>query len=55
MSAKFGVKINIYNAENGRFAEQHFRSAIEDFNQTITFSGVGYHHENDIVEIKFKL
>ena len=28
----FGVKINRYNAENGRFYDQPFRSVIEDTN-----------------------
>ena len=34
-AATFGVKINIYHAENGRFSEQPFRSAIEDANRKI--------------------
>ena len=52
LSATFGVKIKIYHADNGRFAEQPFRKSIEDANQTITFCGVGYHHQNDIVKFK---
>ena len=54
-AAIFGVKIQIYHAYNRIFSEQPFRSAIEDSNQTITFCGVGYHHQNAFVEIKFKL
>ena len=46
--------MHIYNAENGIFAEQHFRSTIEDFNQTITFCGIGSQHQNAIVERKIK-
>ena len=53
-SATFGVKINIYHADNGIFAEQRFISSIEDSNQTITFCGVGYHHQNTIVERKIQ-
>ena len=49
-AATFGVKTHRYHADNGRFSEQHFRSAIKDSNQTIKFYGVGSHHQNDIVE-----
>ena len=52
---RFGVKIKIYHADNGRFSEQPFRSAIEDANQTIIFCGVGSHHKNEIFEKKPKL
>ena len=51
----FGLKINKYHSDNGRFDEQYFRSEIEDSNQTITFCVVGYHHQNVIVERKIKL
>ena len=47
----FEVKIYRYHAENGRFSEQRFRSAIEGSNQTKTNLGVVYHHQNAIVEI----
>ena len=50
----FGVKVKIYHADNGQFSEQPFRSSIEDANQTITFCGVGYHHQNAIFEIKIQ-
>ena len=45
----FGVKIHIYYSENGIFSEQHFRSAVKDSNQKITFFGVGSHHQNYII------
>ena len=48
----FGGKIHRYHAENGIFAEQPFRSSIEDSNQIITSCGVGSHHHNAIFEIK---
>ena len=53
-SSKFGVKIKIYHADNGRFAAQHFISADEDYNKTITFCGVGYHHQKENFEIKIQ-
>ena len=54
MADTFGVKINRYHSENGIFAEQPFRSAIEGSKQTITFCGVGFHHQNYIVESKLQ-
>ena len=45
-------KIKIYHANNRIFAEQHFRSSIENANHNITFCGVGSHHQNAIVEMK---
>ena len=50
----FEVKIYRYHAENGRFSEQRFRSAIEGSNQTKTFLGVVYHHQNAIFERKIQ-
>ena len=51
-TSTFGVKINRYYADNGIFAEQPFRSGTYDSNQTITFCGVGSHHQSTIVESK---
>ena len=53
-AAIFGVKVNRYHKDIGRFSEQPFRSEIEDSNQTIKVFGVGYYHQNDIVERKIK-
>ena len=54
-NATFVVRINRYHAYNGIFSEQPFILAIEDYNQTTTFCGVGSHHQNVIVEIKFQI
>ena len=54
-ASTFGVRINIYHADNEIFSEQPFRSAIEDINQKIKFCGFGYHHQNAIVEIKIQI
>ena len=51
-AATFGVKIKIYNADNGRFAEQPFISFIINANHTILLFGVGYHHQNKYFERK---
>ena len=53
-ASTFGVKIKRYHSDNERFAEQTFRLAIEDFNQTITFCGVLYNHQNAIAERKIQ-
>ena len=45
-----GVQIEAYHADNGRFAEKGFREAVANSNQTITFCGVGSHHQNALVE-----
>ena len=49
-----GISIKSYRADNGRFADKGFHSAIKECNQTITFCGVGGHHQNGIVERKIK-
>ena len=53
-SDTFGVKINIYNSYNVRFAQHNFISEIEDANKAITFCGVGSHHQNSTVERKIQ-
>ena len=45
-----GVTIKEYRADNGRFAKKGFRDAVDDANQTISFCGVGSHHQNGIAE-----
>ena len=49
-TASFGFKIHRYHAYYGIFSKQPFRSAIEDFNRTITSFGVGYNNQNATVE-----
>ncbi len=45
-----GVNIKHYHADNGRFKDKAFMRSIEDSGQTISFSGVGAHHQNGIAE-----
>ena len=49
-----GVRIKAYRADNGRFADQGFRDALNECNQKITFCAVGAHHQNGIVERRIK-
>ena len=53
-AAKFGFKINIYHADNGKFSEHPFRLVIEDTNQKIIFCGVGSNHKNSIIKRKIQ-
>jgi hypothetical protein len=52
--ASLGVESKSYHADNGRFADKGFRDDCTSSNQTITFCGVGSHHQNGIAERKIK-
>ncbi|MGL6008734.1 MAG: hypothetical protein ACRC1D_04685 [Culicoidibacterales bacterium] len=52
--ASLGVESKAYHADNGRFADKGFRDDCILNNQTITFCGVGSHHQNGIAERKIK-
>jgi hypothetical protein len=45
-----GVMIHHYHAYNGRFADNHFMSAIKKQQQTISFCGVNAHFKNGLAE-----
>ena len=45
-----GVKILHYHADNGRFAEKVWKEDVIKKSQTLTFSGVGAHHQNGRAE-----
>jgi hypothetical protein len=49
-----GVSAQSYHADNGRFADKGFQDDCKRNNQTITFCGVGAHHQNGIAERKIK-
>jgi transposase InsO family protein len=49
-AASHGVSIKHYHADNGRFKDNLFMNSIEEKGQTISFSGVGAHHQNGIAE-----
>jgi hypothetical protein len=51
--ASLGVESKAYHA-NGHFADKGFRDDCILSNQTITFYGVGSHHQNGIAEQKIK-
>jgi hypothetical protein len=45
-----GVHIKHYHADNGRFKDTLFNRDNEEKGQTISYCGVGAHHQNGIVE-----
>ena len=52
--ASIGVTAHAYHADNGRFADKGFIDSCKSNNQTISFCGVGAHHQNGIVKRKIK-
>jgi hypothetical protein len=50
LAASHGVNIKHYHADNGRFKDKLFSKSIEQKRQTISFCGVGAHHQNEIAE-----
>ena len=54
INARAGRIVKHYQADNGRFADNAFLDACNDNNQTITYCGVGAHHQNGIIENKNK-
>ena len=49
-----GVTIKHYHADNGRFAERSFMDHVHQSGQTITFCGVGAHHQNGVAERRIR-
>ena len=45
-----GVKIKAYHSDNKPFGNKLFVKDVETQGQTITFSGVGAHHQNTVAE-----
>ena len=48
--AQAGRRVKHYHANNGRFYDHVFLSAVNSKDQKITFCGVGAHNQNGIVE-----
>ena len=47
---RHGVTIKHYHADNGLFRSKNFKAALEKAGQTISYAGVGAHHQNGIAE-----
>ena len=50
LAEQHGVRILHYHCDNGRFADKAFVDDVRAAHQTITFCGVGAHHQNGIAE-----
>ena len=46
--------IKFWHTDKGRYAEKDFKEAVNFADQTITFCGVGTHHQNRIAEEAIK-
>ena len=53
-SSTMGVEIPHYHADNGWFADNLFIDNIKQNNQSISFCGVGAHHQNDRAEKRIR-
>ena len=49
-AAEYGVRIQHYHCDNGRFQDNAFKQACHDAQQQLTFSGVNAHFQNGIAE-----
>jgi hypothetical protein len=45
-----GVRVRHYHADNGIFASRGFREEVQKCGQTLSFCGVGAHHQNGVAE-----
>ena len=45
-----GVQVKHYHADNGIFASKGFRDEVQRCGQTLSFCGVGAHHQNGVAE-----
>jgi hypothetical protein len=48
------VKVQAYQADNGRFTEKVFMQEIKDAGQTITFCGVSAHFQNGVAKRRIR-
>ena len=53
-AADLNVTIKHYHADNGRFSEAAFMDAVQQAGQSISFCGVGAHHQNGVAERRIR-
>jgi hypothetical protein len=49
-ASRHNVIVKHYHCDNGIFASQKFRAAVDRSNQTLTFCGVNAHHQSGVAE-----
>lgn len=52
---KYGKEVRHYHADNGTYAVAQYKDEIEDKKQSLTFCGVGSHHQNGKAENRIKI
>jgi hypothetical protein len=52
--AHAGRRAKHYHANNGRFLDRGFHQDVDDKGQSISFCGIGAHHQNGIIENRNK-
>ena len=55
IAARAGHSVRRYHADNGRYANNGFLASINANDQTITFCGVGAHHQNGIIKRRIRI
>ena len=53
--AQAGRTVKHYRADNGRFVDNGFIDAINARDQSISYCGVGAHHQNGVIENRNKI
>jgi GAG-pre-integrase domain len=53
-ASTFGIRIQHYHADNGRFAETLWKEDVRKHKQRLTFCGVGAHHQNGRAEKRIR-
>lgn len=54
LALQHGVRVRHYHCDNGRFADKAFLTDVKNALQTISFCGVGAHHQNGIAERRIR-
>ena len=54
LAATHGARVCAYRTVNGRFADPQFNEEVQTFGQQIIYCGVGYLHQNEIVDLRIK-
>lgn len=50
----FGVQVQGYHADNGRFADTAWKESCDKLRQRFSYCGVGAHHQNGVVERRIR-
>ena len=54
LAATHGARVCAYRSDNGRLVDPLFKESVQTCGQNIICCGVGYHHQNAIVDRRIK-